>query len=56
MSLTQEDALLLVGFALLSMPTVLFAVSHLLTPVLVARYVLPWDWFVDHPRRLCPQA
>ena len=41
MSLTQEDALLLAGFALLSMPTVLFAVSHLLTPVLVARYVLP---------------
>jgi hypothetical protein len=41
MSLTQEDALLLAGFALLSMPLVLLAVSHLLTPVLVARYVLP---------------
>jgi hypothetical protein len=41
MSLTQEDALLLAGFALLSMPILLFAVSHLLTPVLVARYVLP---------------
>ena len=40
-SLTQEDALLLAGFALLSMPIVLFVVSHLLTPVLVARYVLP---------------
>jgi len=41
MALTQEDALLLAAFALVSMPTVLFAVSHLLTPVLVARYVLP---------------
>jgi hypothetical protein len=41
MALTQEDALLLAGFALLSMPILLFAVSHLLTPVLVARYVLP---------------
>jgi hypothetical protein len=41
MALTQEDALLLVAFALVAMPTVLFAVSHLLTPVLVARYVLP---------------
>jgi hypothetical protein len=40
-SLTLEDALLLAGFALLSMPIVLFLVSHLLTPVLVARYVLP---------------
>jgi hypothetical protein len=41
MSLTQEDALLLAAFALLSMPILLFAVSHLSTPVLVARYVLP---------------
>jgi hypothetical protein len=38
---TQEDALLLVAFALLSMPIVLFVVSHLLTPVFVARYLLP---------------
>jgi hypothetical protein len=37
----QEDALLLVAFALLSMPIVLFVVSHLLTPVFVARYLLP---------------
>jgi hypothetical protein len=38
---TQEDALLLVAFALLLMPIVLFAVSHLLTPVFVPRYLLP---------------
>ncbi len=38
---SQEDALLLVSFALLSMPIVLFVVSHLLTPVFVARYLLP---------------
>jgi len=38
---TAEDALLLVAFALLSMPIVLFVVSHLLTPVFVARYLLP---------------
>jgi hypothetical protein len=38
---TIEDALLLVAFALLSMPIVLFVVSHLLTPVFVARYLLP---------------
>jgi len=38
---TAEDALLLVAFALLLMPIVLFAVSHLLTPVFVARYLLP---------------
>jgi hypothetical protein len=41
MSLTQEDALLLVAFALLSMPVVLFVISHVLTPVFVARYLLP---------------
>jgi hypothetical protein len=41
MSLTPEDTLLLAGLALVSMPIALFAVSHLLTPVLVARYVLP---------------
>jgi hypothetical protein len=41
LSPTQEDALLLAGFALLSMPIVLFVVSHLLTPVFVARYLLP---------------
>jgi hypothetical protein len=38
---TAEDALLLVAFALLSMPIVLFVVSHLLTPVFVPRYLLP---------------
>jgi hypothetical protein len=38
---TQEDALLLVALALLSMPVVLFVVSHLLTPVFVPRYLLP---------------
>jgi hypothetical protein len=38
---TPEDALLLVGFALLSVPTLLFVVSHLLTPVFVPRYLLP---------------
>ena len=37
----QEDALLLVAFALLFMPILLFVLSHLLTPVLVPRYVLP---------------
>ncbi len=41
LSPTPEDALLLVGFALLAMPIVLFVVSHLLTPVFVARYLLP---------------
>jgi hypothetical protein len=40
-SFTQEDALLLAGFALLSVPLLLFVMSHLLTPVLVPRYVLP---------------
>jgi hypothetical protein len=38
---TQEDSLLLVAFALLLMPIVLFVVSHLLTPVFVDRYLLP---------------
>jgi hypothetical protein len=35
-----EDALLLVAFTLLSMPTVLFAVSHLLTP---GRAIQEWE-------------
>ena len=38
---TTEDALLLAAFSLLSMPIVLFVVSHLLTPVFVPRYLLP---------------
>jgi hypothetical protein len=41
LSPTTEDALLLVAFALLLMPIVLYVVSHLLTPVFVARYLLP---------------
>jgi hypothetical protein len=38
---TQGDALLLVAFALLLLPLVLFVVSHLLIPVFVPRYLLP---------------
>jgi hypothetical protein len=38
---TQEDALLLVAFSLLSMPVVLFVLSLLVTPVFVPRYLLP---------------
>jgi hypothetical protein len=41
LSPTQGDALLLVAFALLLLPMVLFVVSHLLAPVFVPRYLLP---------------
>jgi hypothetical protein len=37
----QERALLLVAFALLSAPILLFLTSFVVTPVLVSRYVLP---------------
>jgi uncharacterized membrane protein len=36
-----RGALLLVGYLLLSVPVVLFVLSHLVTPVFVSRYLLP---------------
>jgi hypothetical protein len=37
----RRSALLLVAYSLLAMPVVLFVLSHLITPVFVARYLLP---------------
>jgi hypothetical protein len=37
----SRSALLLVAYLLLSMPVVLFVLSHLITPVFVPRYLLP---------------
>jgi hypothetical protein len=36
-----KNALILLAYALLSAPLVLFVLSHLITPVLVPRYILP---------------